>query len=128
MLYYHFLNVPLQHCIKGKMAYSPLLIRLSCDAFPERPTGKWETVGYGIFGIYKSDWDKFGGMNVEKYRSKWGGEDWDLLDRVLMAGYEVERLKVPHFNHIYHSKKGMWHTFEQFKTAALQGNADLQES
>lgn len=86
-----------------------MLIRLQCGFNPQIPYGSWEISGYGIFGVYKSDWLKFGGMNVEKFMNKWGGEDWDLLDRVLNAGYEVERLKVKNFYHVFHSKKGMWH-------------------
>ena len=92
------------------MAYSPLLLRLQCGAYPQNAYGFWEVSGYGIFGIYKSDWDVFGGMDVVKFRNKWGGEDWDLLDRVLMAGFEVERLKIPHLNHVFHTKKGMWNS------------------
>ena len=48
------------------------------------------------------------GMNTEKFKYKWGGEDWDLLDRVLNAKLEVERIKYPGLYHHYHSKKGKW--------------------
>ena len=51
----------------------------------------------------------FAGMNVKDFTTKWGGEDWDLLDRVLSAQLEVERLKQPGLFHYYHSHTGMWH-------------------
>lgn len=40
---------------------------------------------YGIFGMYKSDWNKFGGFDLQKYTTKWGGEDWDIVDKWVMA-------------------------------------------
>ena len=49
--------------------------------------GFWETLTYGIFALYKSDWTVVGGFNVEKY-TKWGGEDWDILDR-LVKGHQL---------------------------------------
>jgi len=46
------------------------------------------------------------GMNIENYKYKWGGEDWDLLDRVLMLPVEVERIKHPGLYHHFHSRNG----------------------
>ena len=43
--------------------------------------GSWETMTYGLFGMYKSDWLEHGGFNIQRYTNKWGGEDWDVLDR-----------------------------------------------
>ena len=90
------------------MTYNPVLMRLMCGSTPEYPVGYWESNGYGLFAIYKRDWDKFGGMNVLDYKHKWGGEDWDLVDRVLMAALEIERFKVPGLYHYFHPRRGMW--------------------
>lgn len=50
----------------------------------------------------------FLGMNVEEYKFKWGGEDWDLFDCVLMLFIEVERLRYLGFYYYYYIKIKMW--------------------
>ena len=47
-------------------------------------------------------------MNTNDYSNKWGGEGWDLLDRVLMASLEVERIKFPGLYYHYHPKQKQW--------------------
>ena len=97
----------LQHCFKGRSAYIPILVRLRCGHFPDRPRGQWEGDGYGQVGVYKADWDRFGGFT--NHRKGWGGEDWDLIDNVVEKELELERLRTPYIYHYYHNKKGMWH-------------------
>jgi len=113
LYHYYILNVIslsfiFQNTVEGRIAYFPVVGRLDCGSSSTEHRGFWELEGFGLLGIYKSDWTKIGGMNTEKFKYKWGGEDWDLLDRVLNAKLEVERIKYPGLYHHYHSTQKKW--------------------
>ena len=46
------------------MAYFPVVGRLDCESSSTLHRGFWQVNGYGIVAVYKSDWDRFGGMCI----------------------------------------------------------------
>lgn len=88
--------------------FYPIVGRLDCGKSLTDHQGFWAEDGFGLLAMYKSDWNRVGGMDVEKFKYKWGGEDWDFLDRVVRAKLEVERFKYPGLYHHFHHKRGMW--------------------
>ena len=73
------------------MAFTPMFFRLNKGYTEINYNGFWETLTYGLFSMYKSDWTTFGGFNTRKFKTKWGGEDWDIVDRYLMCSLQKSR-------------------------------------
>ncbi|XP_046863660.1 beta-1,4-N-acetylgalactosaminyltransferase 3-like [Xenia sp. Carnegie-2017] len=63
--------------------------------------------------LRRDEGKRIGGMDVERFRPSYGGEDWDPVVKILADGLKIERLKVLTFFHFYHTKKGMWKDSEQ---------------
>ena len=95
---------------KGYSAYAPVLTRHMCGHSFMYPLGYWEVMGYGLMGMYKSDWMRVGGMNSVDFQGSWGGEDWNCADKILELGINLNRIKERHLYHHYHSKIGLWKT------------------
>ena len=63
------------------MGFAPMFYRLNEGRSEVNRAGWWETLTYGLLGMYKSDWTETGGFDTQKYTIKWGGEDWDAVDK-----------------------------------------------
>ena len=98
-----------KHTFKGYSAFAPIIFYFTCEfAASSFYKGFYSITGYGLFGFYKSDWIKVGGMNTSLYKGKWGWEDNDLADRVLTAGYVLFRVVMRDFYHQNHTYAGLW--------------------
>ena len=98
-----------KHTFQGYSAFAPIIFFFTCE-FTESSfyNGFYSLTGYGLFGLYKSDWIKVGGMNSSLFKGKWGWEDNNLANRVLTAGYVVFRVVMRDFYHQNHTYAGLW--------------------
>ena len=56
-----FVSFYFQNTVEGRIAYFPVVGRLVCKSSSADHRGYWEHAGFGLLGIYKSDWTKIGG-------------------------------------------------------------------
>lgn len=97
--------------IYGKTAYCPTLLKLACgehEQYTNLHGSIWMDIGYGMMAMYGKDWKKVGGMNEKEFGAKWGGEDWELVDRIVSNGLYLIHIRLPRFYHIHHSNQGLW--------------------
>ncbi|KAI6646916.1 Beta-1,4-N-acetyl-galactosaminyl transferase 4 [Oopsacas minuta] len=98
-----------KHTFQGFSGFAPVIFYFSChfnllvDYY-----GTYSIYGYGLFSLYKSDWEVVGGMDSTRFKGKWGWEDNDLTDRVLTYGYALFRLVIRDFYHQNHTYSGLW--------------------
>jgi len=50
----------------------------------------------------------FSGYNEKLYGDKWGGEDWEVIDRIVAKGIVIIKQTLPRFYHLHHNRDGMW--------------------
>lgn len=48
------------------------------------------------------------GFNEKMFGENWGGEDWEVMDRIVGKGIYIIHQRLPRFYHIYHDRKEMW--------------------
>ena len=103
--------------IKGKQVYFPIVFSqynpnytnvnasmpLGIKHQYSYAKGYWRFKGYGMISIYKSDFTKVGGLNMEI--RGWGKEDTDFAERVLKKKLLIFRAPSLGLEHIFHSKK-----------------------
>ena len=97
-----------KHTLQGYAVFFPMMKRLEGRGAFLDGYGWWDTLSYGLVSMYKTDWMVIGGMNRE-YGFKWGGEDLDLVDRLLTIGYHINRLRLPGLIHYHHPRDGKWY-------------------
>ena len=76
--------------------------------------GYWRWYGYGMTGIYKSDYSKVGGLNI---RIKgWGSEDTSFAERFIRKRIKIFRAPTLGLKHIYHPKICRKNLHEKYST------------
>lgn len=102
-----------RNTVQGQRVYYPMFFKLYNQdyIYGNMPTsiiemvreqGHWASYSYGMLCIYQSDYIASGGFNTDIVG--WGGEDVDLYEKVIKAGFEVLRVPDPGLIHRWHPK------------------------
>ena len=103
---------------RGKKVYYPEFFKLYNDKYMfrtsadtsagvhrsgiNRQTGHWAYYSYGMVCIYKSDYDAINGF--DQSLEGWGGEDVQLVEKIISYGLEVFRAPDTGLMHRWHKK------------------------
>ena len=91
-----------------------------------RLNGHWNTYGYGMLCIHKSDYDAVGGFNTAI--TGWGVEDVDLAERIVGAKLDIMRVPDPSLSHRFHDKVCDTNlTPKQFANCISSRNEDIAD-
>lgn len=110
-----FMNRCRKNTIRGKRVYYPEFFKLYNLDYVyyhgqkpsrinlKRSHGHWAYYSFGMVCIYKSDYDRVGGMNNNIVG--WGEEDVNFFERVLRKKVEVLRAPDTSLKHRWHEKQ-----------------------
>ncbi|CAF1001037.1 unnamed protein product [Brachionus calyciflorus] len=106
------LNRIRMNTIKSQLVYFPIIFSLYDNFFINQTKhndyfnsinsdmGYWRHFGYGMFSIYKSDFDRIGGFN--KKFIGWGQEDYELFSRIKASNLSIMRTTDQGLVHLFH--------------------------
>ena len=98
-----------KHTFQSYSGFVPIIFYFDpVISFDISNRGMYSTGGFGLVSLFKTDWEKVGGMNTTKFKGKWGYEDNDVADRILANGYHLFRLPTRDFYHQDHSTVRLW--------------------
>eukprot|EP01094_Clydonella_sp_ATCC50884_P004003 TRINITY_DN13092_c0_g1_i1.p1 TRINITY_DN13092_c0_g1~~TRINITY_DN13092_c0_g1_i1.p1 ORF type:complete len:617 (+),score=178.97 TRINITY_DN13092_c0_g1_i1:48-1853(+) len=112
-----FFNLVRRETLLGRQVTAPICFSLYKDK-PEvvdHANGYWRTYGYGTLSIYKSDFLRVGGYDLSKFSTAWGGEDLDIIDRIIEHKYKVFRTQEVGLIHRWHPSAA-WRDCEHMAT------------
>ncbi|XP_001807794.1 chondroitin sulfate synthase 1 isoform X2 [Tribolium castaneum] len=95
-----------QNTVKGRSVYFPIVYSLFDPRITNRSlgideeSGFWRQFGFGIVSIFKNDYKKLGGFNLNI--SGWGFEDVAFYDTAIQSDLRIVRSADPGLVHVYH--------------------------
>ncbi|XP_065169963.1 chondroitin sulfate synthase 1 isoform X2 [Atheta coriaria] len=103
-----------RNVVKGKSVYFPIVFSMynprlihaldldvNLDQFePNQDLGSWRQFGFGLCGLYKSDYILLGGFNTSI--SGWGFEDVNLYDKTVKSTLKIIRSVDRGLVHVWH--------------------------